>query len=358
MRVICAMSGGVDSSVAALLLKQKGYEVIGVSMKLSETPADPNAKSTGCCSVKDFNDARSVCDSLGIPFYAMNFKEAFREKVMNTFVSEYLNGRTPNPCVLCNQDIKFDAFLKKARELGAESVATGHYARIRYEEGTKRFSLLKGVDSKKDQSYFLFSLGQKELPRILFPVGGMTKVEVRALAREHHLKTQDKAESQEICFVPEGEPGRFIEKFAPERVPSGGEFVDEDGRVLGRHEGVHHYTIGQRRGTQVSMGRRFYVKRIDAATGRITLGEDSELYQESLFASRLSWSSGPPAEGEKIQAKIRYRHDPAPCRIRHLESGGVEVRFEEPQRAISPGQAVVFYSGERVLGGGWIEKGL
>jgi len=357
-RVLCAMSGGVDSSVAALLLKHQGYEVIGVSMKLADTPSDPAAKTTGCCSVKDFNDARAVCDGLGIPFYAMNFKDAFREKVMNPFVSEYLKGRTPNPCVLCNQDIKFDAFLAKAQELSAEAVATGHYARIEKDPSSGRYSLLKGSDPAKDQSYFLFSLGQKELSRILFPVGGMKKSEVRGIAREHGLKTQDKAESQEICFVPDGQPGCFIERFAPEKVSAGGDFVDEEGKVLGRHEGIHHYTIGQRRGTQVSMGRRFYVSAIDAESGRIVLGEDGGLYKNGLIARNVTWSGERPGEGAQIQAKIRYRHDPAPCRLRFTDEGEVEASFETPQRAVTPGQAVVFYAEEKVLGGGWIERGV
>lgn len=357
-RVICAMSGGVDSSVAALLLQLQGFEVIGVSMKLADTPENPTGKSTGCCSVKDFNDARSVCDGLGIPFYAMNFKDAFREKVMNPFVSEYLKGRTPNPCVLCNQDIKFDAFLAKAQELSADAVATGHYARIERDGSSGSYSLLKGADPAKDQSYFLFSLGQKELCRILFPVGAMKKAEVRQIAREHGLKTQDKAESQEICFVPDGQPGRFVERFAPGQTSSGGEFVDEEGRVLGRHEGIHHYTIGQRRGTQVSVGRRTYVKAIDPESGRIVLGDDEGLYEEGLLARKVSWAGLKPQEGEEVEAKIRYRHDPAPCRLRYTDTGEVEVSFKTPQRAITPGQAIVFYSGERVLGGGWIEKGL
>jgi tRNA-specific 2-thiouridylase len=349
------MSGGVDSSVAALLLKQQGYEVIGISMKLSDMPENPSVKTSGCCSVKDFNDARSVCDALGIPFYAMNFKEEFKEKVMNTFVSEYLKGRTPNPCVLCNQEIKFNTFLIKASELGAEFVATGHYARVERDEQTGQFQLLKGKDPQKDQSYFLFSLRKEELPRILFPVGMMTKSEVREIARSHHLKTKDKPESQEICFVPNDDHGRFIESFAPNQVSSGGEFVDDQGQVLGHHPGIHHFTIGQRRGTQVSVGRRFYVKQIDPVTNRITLSEDKELYHERLVASSVSWIGDPPSENQTVTAKIRYRHEGALCQVSGLGSDQVEVRFETSQRAITPGQAVVFYLGDEVLGGGWIE---
>jgi len=392
------MSGGVDSSVAALLLKQQGHEVIGVSMKLSDMPENPDVKTSGCCSVKDFNDARCICDSLGIPFYAMNFKEQFKEKVMNNFVSEYLKGRTPNPCVLCNQEIKFDAFLKKAEELGADYVATGHYARIK-KEG-EEYSLLKGTDPQKDQTYFLFSLGQKELSRILFPVGDLTKPEVRRIAHAHQLKTKDKPESQEVCFVPNDDPGAFIDGYVQkspqppfsseggsasggDKGGQGGIFIDTQGNIVGKHRGIHHYTLGQRRGIQVAMGKRFYVKSIDLPSHRITLSEDHELYQKSLLALNISWSKRKPQENEMIQAKIRYRHAPADCKIltrpltpshqgrgdylnplspggRGLGRGGdiVEVHFEEAQRAITPGQAIVFYKGEEVLGGGWIERGL
>ncbi len=352
------MSGGVDSSVAAVLLKNQGYEVIGVSMKLADTPENPNAKSTGCCSVKDFNDARAICDALEIPFYAMNFKEQFKEKVMNPFVREYLMGRTPNPCVLCNQEIKFDAFLKKADELGAEYVATGHYARVHRDEKTGAYSLLRGTDPNKDQSYFLFSLGQKELSRILFPVGEMTKPQVRELARKYELKTKDKAESQEICFVPEGDPGKFIEKYTHGEVPPPGDFVDAQGNVLGRHEGIHHYTIGQRRGTQVAMGKRFYVNAIDPLHNRVVLSEDTDLFEEKLLASKISWTISAPKEDEIISAKIRYRHAPDACRVKMLDDTQGEVFFEEAQRAITPGQAIVFYKDDQVLGGGWIERGV
>lgn len=355
-RILCAMSGGVDSSVAALLLKQAGHEVIGVSMKLADVPSDPSVKTSGCCSVKDFNDARMVCDSLEIPFYAMNFKDQFKEKVMNVFVEEYLKGRTPNPCVLCNQEIKFDAFLAKADELNADYVATGHYARIDQDQETREFSLLRGKDRNKDQSYFLFSLGQKELSRILFPVGDLTKPEVREIARKNNLKTKDKPESQEICFVPNDDPGAFIDSYAQNSLSGPGEFVDAEGKVLGEHTGIHHFTLGQRRGTQVAMGRRFYVSHINPQTRRITLAEDSALYQESLLASQVTWTGQVPTEEEWIEAKIRYRTEPSICRARKLDSGEIKVDFRAPQRAITPGQAIVFYQGEKVLGGGWIEK--
>lgn len=355
------MSGGVDSSVTAVLLKEQGYDVIGISMKLAEPPADAEAKVSGCCSVKDFNDARSICSSLDIPFYSMNLKEEFKEKVMNTFVREYLMGRTPNPCVLCNQDIKFDAFLAKAEELGADYVATGHYARIaKTSEG--RLQLLRGKDPNKDQSYFLFSLKQKDLAKILFPVGDLTKPEVRDLAKKYNLKTKDKPESQEICFVPNDDPGAFIEQYVgaihESPLQNRGDFVDLNGKVLGQHRGIHHYTIGQRRGIQVAMGSRYYVSKIDPQLNQITLTEDSALYHDALLASQVSWVGYQPLENEIVQAKIRYRTTAEACHVKVLEEGKVEVRFSEEQRAISPGQAIVFYQGDEVLGGAWIDKPL
>ncbi len=362
MRIVVAMSGGVDSSVAALLLKKQGHEVIGISMKLRDQPEDPSVKTSGCCSVQDMNDARRVCDDLEMPFYAMNFKEEFKEKVIDPFVTEYLKGRTPNPCVLCNTEIKFNPFLAKAKELGAEKLATGHYARIESDEAGN-FKLLKGVDPKKDQSYFLYSLGQKELAQILFPLGGMTKEEVRKIAREHNLKTKDKAESQEICFVPNDDAGAFVEKamrdlpLAPSFVKRGN-FVDTEGKILGQHEGIHHYTIGQRRGTQVAAGKRVYVKSIDPQTNRIVLAEDLSLYQTSLIASKVHWTQNPPTSSEKISAKIRYRHQAENCFVERLENDQTRVVFEDPQRAITPGQAIVFYQQDEVLGGGWIEEGI
>ncbi len=381
MRIVVAMSGGVDSSVAALLLKKQGHEVIGISMKLRDQPEDPSVKTSGCCSVQDMNDARRVCDDLGISFYAMNFKEEFKEKVIHPFVTEYLKGRTPNPCVLCNSEIKFNPFLAKAKELGAEKLATGHYARIESDEAGN-FKLLKGVDPKKDQSYFLYSLGQKELAQILFPLGGMTKEEVRKIAREHNLKTKDKAESQEICFVPNDDAGAFVEKAMRDlppglldstnppsllRVPNSrdlssfvkrGDFVDTEGKILGQHEGIHHYTIGQRRGTQVAAGKRVYVKSIDPKTNQIILAEDLSLYQTALIASKVHWTQKPPASTEKISAKIRYRHQAENCFVERLGNDQTRVTFEDPQRAITPGQAIVFYQQDEVLGGGWIEEGI
>ncbi len=355
MRILCAMSGGVDSSVAALLLKQQGHEVIGVSMKLRDMPVDPSVKVSGCCSVEDFNDARRVCDSLEIPFYAINFKDQFKEKVMDVFASEYLKGRTPNPCVLCNQDIKFDALLAKAEEMDCEFVATGHYARIQKVGDT--YQLLRGVDSKKDQSYFLFSLGQKELSKMMFPVGHLIKPQVREIAREYNLKTKDKPESMEICFVPNDDPAAFLESYVEKLTPPG-DYIDLQGQVIGKHEGIHKYTIGQRRGINIAMGKRFYVQKINPQTNQITLAEDGALYQDGLVASKVGWIGSQPNPDEWISAKIRYRTEPSECQIQAAENGEYQVIFKEGQRAITPGQALVFYRGDEVLGGGWIEKGL
>ncbi len=356
-KVVVAMSGGVDSSVAALLLKQAGYEVIGLMMKLWDAPKGETVNPVSCCSVEDATDARRVADQIGIPFYVINSKERFQEKVINPFVREYLSGRTPNPCALCNEKVKFDFLFTKAFELGAYSVATGHYARKVWEETTQQWSLFKGSDARKDQSYFLFNLGQKQLEHTLFPVGELSKDEVRRLARDHGLKTSEKAESQEICFVPNNQHGDFIQKFlGADRLPQGN-FVSETGKVLGRHEGIHHYTVGQRRGTQVAQGERVYIKSIDALTHDITLASDGTLFQPALLASRVHWVRGVP-DGMELVARIRYRHSGSLATVHEEGTDRVRVNFKEPQRAIAPGQVVVFYRGDELLGGGWIEKGL
>lgn len=354
-RVVVAMSGGVDSSVAALLLKEAGYEVIGITLKLWDPPAAQTYRHTSCCSVEDITDARRVADQIGIPFYVVNSKEQFRKNVVDRFVQEYLRGRTPNPCALCNDKVKFSFLQEKAFELNAYFVATGHYAQKGWNEREGIWELYKGKDARKDQSYFLFSLGQKQLEHTLFPVGNLSKEEVREIAREHGLKTGNKPESQEICFVP-GDHADFIEKYAPEQIGPPGKILDEAGDSLGQHDGIYRYTVGQRRGTRVARGERVYVKSIDAAENTITMASDESLKERALWAQDVRWVHQ-EEDGVEITARIRYRHAGCPA-VLHLEkSGEVRLEFKEPQRAISPGQAVVFYRGDQVLGGGWIERG-
>jgi tRNA-specific 2-thiouridylase len=353
-RVVIAMSGGVDSSVAALLLKQQGYEVIGITLKLWDPPKDQTFRHTTCCSVEDITDARMVADQIGIPFYVINSKEAFKQNVVENFVSEYLGGRTPNPCVMCNDKVKFSYLLDKAFELGAYYVATGHFAQKKWDEAKNIWELHKGEDPRKDQSYFLFTLGQTQLEHTLFPVGGMSKEEVRRIADQHGLKTRAKAESQEICFVP-NHHSDFIQRYAPERLGPKGEIVDEAGKVLGAHEGIHHYTVGQRRGTQVAQGHRVYVKAIDAEKNQVIMADDPDLFKKTLWAQAVRWVH-PVEDGIEVTARIRYRHEGAAARLSIQDSGQVRLDFSEPQRAIAPGQAVVFYQGDQVIGGGWIER--
>jgi tRNA-uridine 2-sulfurtransferase len=356
-KIVVAMSGGVDSSVAALLLKQAGYEVIGLMLKLWDSPKNEVAKHASCCSIEDATDARRVADQLEIPFYVINSKERFQEQVINKFVLEYLQGRTPNPCAMCNDKVKFDYLHTKAFELGAHYVATGHYARRQWDESTGQWRLLKGADERKDQSYFLFTLGQKQLEHTLFPIGDLRKEEVRHIAQEHGLKTSQKPESQEICFVPDGNHGEFIEKYRQNAVGPKGQFISEAGEILGVHQGIHHYTVGQRRGTQVAQGERVYIKSIDPVSNNITIASDAALYQPSLLANRVRWVHE-VSDGMEVLARIRHRHEGSEAVLRLEANDRVRVDFKEPQRAIAPGQAVVFYRGEEMLGGGWIEKGL
>ncbi len=352
------MSGGVDSSVAALLLKEQGYTVIGAHMKLwdyIEVGGDIY-KDGHCCTIDSITDCRFVCDAIGAPFYVLNLSAEFRETVIENFVSEYRAGRTPNPCVRCNSEVKWDAFLRKADELGCEYIATGHYAFIeKGEEGTYR--IRKGVDQTRDQSYVLWGVSQEALRRTLMPLGGLLKTEVREIAARHGLRTATKAESREICFVADNDYRRFISEYEAHRgrafVP--GDIVHENGNLLGRHNGTAFYTIGQRKGLGVTSPRPLYVQRIDTQTNRVVVGEEDSLYRAELVAEQINWSGMKPSmDSFAADVKIRYLHAPARARLVPLTEHSARVIFEEKQRAVTPGQSVVFYDDDIVLGGGLI----
>jgi tRNA-specific 2-thiouridylase len=347
MRVVVAMSGGVDSSAAAALLKEQGHEVLGITLRVWSY--EGAAKCGSCCSPDDIDDARAVADALGIPFYVANVEDLFKEQVVQPFVREYTQGRTPIPCVSCNQRVKFDFLLKRARALGAK-LATGHYARVREEGG--RYVLERAVDRQKDQSYFLFTLGQEELADIVFPVGGMTKVEVRQVAERHRLPTSHKPESMEICFVPDGNYAGFVERVAGEQ--PGGAIVANDGTVLGEHQGVHRFTVGQRRGLNVASPSPLYVQRIDAEKRQVVVGPAADGERSRFTVVRPSWVQGAPPPDRSVEVKIRHRHPGAAARVAEATAQSLQVELAAPVRAVTPGQAAVFYDGDRVLGGGWI----
>jgi len=354
MRIVVAMSGGVDSSVAAALLAQSGHEVIGLSMQLYDQREGQTSFGT-CCTIDDLHDARRVAHRLNIPHYIVNFEQEFQRTVVANFVEEYAAGRTPIPCAHCNSDLKFATLLDRARGFDADVVATGHYARVETEASSGRRVLRRGVDSGKDQSYFLFSLTQEQLAAASFPVGHLAKDAVRDLARDLGLTVADKPDSQEICFVPDGDYAAFIER-QTETMPRDGAIVNQAGNVLGRHGGVHKFTVGQRKGLGIALAEPMYVLELRSADQTVVVGTRPALERSSLTASQVNWISGEPPEGAlRITAQIRYRHRAADATVRAVDATRAAVEFDMPQTAITPGQAVVFYDGDTVLGGGWID---
>ena len=354
-KVVVGMSGGVDSSVAACLLKEQGYDVIGVTMQIWQEE-DPEAveENGGCCGLSAVDDARRVAWSLGIPYYVMNFRKEFKESVMDYFVDEYLHGHTPNPCIACNRYVKWEALLERSKEIGADYIATGHYARV-MQLPNGRYTIQNSVTAAKDQTYALYNLTQEQLSRTLMPVGAYTKDEIRQIAEDHGLEVASKKDSMEICFIPDNDYAGFIERSVDE-VPGPGNFVDKDGNVLGRHKGITHYTVGQRKGLNLAMGRPVFVTEIRPETGEVVIGDNEDVFSDRLVCGNVNWMAVDGLHGEEktVMAKIRYSHKGAPCMIRELPDGRVECRFETPQRAITPGQAVVFYENDYVFGGGTI----
>ena len=349
------MSGGVDSSVAAALLARAGHEVIGLSMQLYDQSGGRDRQRFGtCCTLEDLHDARRVAARLGFPHYIVNFEERFADTVVSNFVREYSAGRTPIPCVHCNGDLKFATLVERAAGFDAAFVATGHYARVERDGATGRYRLLRGVDAGKDQSYFLFTLTQPQLAHAMFPVGALDKARVREHARELGLDVAEKPDSHEICFVPDGDHAAFL---ADRGAALGdGPILDSGGREVGRHDGVHRFTVGQRKGLGLSAGVPLYVVGLDAAANTVTVGPRASLERTALTASGVNWIAGAaPSSGTRVTAQIRHRHKPAPAVIRPLDLDRVAVEFDEPQAAVAPGQALVMYDGEEVLGGGWID---
>jgi len=365
--IAVAMSGGVDSSTVAAILRERGVPVIGLTMQLWNQRRLPQLMGDGprqhrCCSLDDVYDARRVAEHLSIPYYVVNFEREFEQTVVRPFVEDYLAGRTPIPCTHCNNDVKFDQLLATARQVGAERIATGHYARVRENPATGRFELLRAVDDSKDQSYFLFGLTQEQLSRTEFPLGELTKQAVREIARRLAVPVAEKPESQEICFVPTGNYARFIESYLGEQATEGGavlaepgEIVSTSGEVVGRHNGLHNFTVGQRKGLGFAAGRPFYVVALERASNRVVVGEDAELRRATCEVRDVNWIPFAAPDGPvRAHVRIRHRHEPAEAQITPIDATTARVTFGEPQRAITPGQAAVFYSGEEVLGGGWI----
>jgi tRNA-specific 2-thiouridylase len=363
--IAVAMSGGVDSSTVAAMLYAKGYNVIGLTMqlwnnrRLSGYPGMPESSRGRCCSLDDVYDARRVAETIGIPYYVVNHEARFERDVVRPFVSDYLSGRTPIPCTLCNNHLKFDQLLLVARQIGADWIATGHYASVEHDPASNRWLLKRPADRSKDQTYFLFGLTQEQLSRSLFPLGAMTKPEVRELARRHGLPLAEKPDSQEICFVPGNDYKHFLNAYLHEQGESAedtsGEVVTADGRVVGQHDGIHNFTVGQRKGLGVATGSPLYVLQIHADTRQVVVGTDEQLYSRELRARRINLISVKSVDKPmRVEVKIRHRHEPASATLKQVDQDEVLVFFDEPQRAITPGQAAVFYQGNLVVGGGWI----
>ena len=364
--IAVAMSGGVDSSTVAAILAHGGDNVVGLTLQLWDQTrlagkhGIPDAPKAGrCCSLDDVYDARRVAEHLGIPYYVVNQEERFEQDVVRPFVSEYLAGRTPIPCSLCNNHLKFDQLLKTARSIGASRIATGHYAVNEYDPGRRRWILKRPTDLAKDQTYFLFGLTQEQLAHTLFPLGHMNKPEVREVARRHGLALAEKPDSQEICFIPGGDYKQFLTAYLEEQgreMPAtAGELVSPSGEVIGHHEGISNFTVGQRKGLKVASPNPLYVLQIDPASHRVTVGADAELATRDLRANRVNWISiSALAAPMRVKIKIRHRHEPAWATLEPAGSGEVRAIFDEPQRAVTPGQSAVFYDGDEVVGGGWI----